>query len=76
MKAFQLNEACGAGGLVMHTDLDTPAPGPGEVLIQVRANSLNFRDFMVAHGKYPVPSKPCVIPLSDGAGSWWRSART
>ena len=68
MKAFQLNETCGAGGLVLHTDLDTPEPGPGDVLIHVRANSLNFRDFMVAHGKYPVPAKPCVIPLSDDAG--------
>lgn len=53
---------------MLHTDLDTPEPGPGEVLIHVRANSLNFRDFIVAHGKYPVPAKPCVIPLSDGAG--------
>lgn len=68
MKAFQLRETCGMGGLVLRKDLDQPEPGPGEVLIQVRATSLNFRDFMIAHGQYPVAAKPSVIPLSDGAG--------
>lgn len=68
MKAFQLRETCGIGGLVLRKDLEQPEPGPGEVLIRVRANSLNFRDFIVAHGQYPVGVKPFAIPLSDGAG--------
>ena len=68
MKAFQLRETCGMGGLVLRKDLDKPEPGPGEVLIQIRATSLNFRDFMIAHGQYPVAAKPNVIPLSEGAG--------
>jgi NADPH:quinone reductase-like Zn-dependent oxidoreductase len=68
MKAFQLRETRGTGGLVLRDDLDRPEAGPGEVLIQVRAASLNFRDFMIAHGQYPVAAKSDVIPLSDGAG--------
>jgi NADPH:quinone reductase-like Zn-dependent oxidoreductase len=68
MKAFQLRETRGTGGLVLRDDLDRPEVGPGEVLVQVRATSLNFRDFMIAHGQYPVAAKPDVIPLSDGAG--------
>lgn len=68
MKAFQLREACGIGGLMLRQDLDRPQPGLGEVLIHVRANSLNFRDFIVAHGRYPAGVKSHVIPLSDGAG--------
>lgn len=68
MKAFQLRHTGGIEGLVLRGDLEQPEPGPGEVLVRVRANSLNFRDFMVAHGKYPVGIKPDVIPLSDGAG--------
>jgi NADPH:quinone reductase-like Zn-dependent oxidoreductase len=68
MKAFRLKEASGIGGLMLHKDLDRPDVGPEEVLIQVRANSLNFRDFMIAHGQYPATVKPNVIPLSDGAG--------
>ena len=41
-------------------------PRPGELLVRIRASSLNFHDNMVALGK-----KPCAdgrIPLSDGAG--------
>src|SRR6476469_3842586 len=68
MKAFQLKNANGINGLVLRTDLDQPEPGPDEVLVRVRAASLNFRDFMVAHNQYPVGVKPSVIPLSDGAG--------
>jgi NADPH:quinone reductase-like Zn-dependent oxidoreductase len=46
-----------------------PAPGPGEVLIQVHACSLNYRDFAVAAGKYFGGAlKAPAIPLSDGAG--------
>jgi NADPH:quinone reductase-like Zn-dependent oxidoreductase len=68
MKGFQLRETRGMGGLVLREGLDKPEAGPEEVLIQVRATSLNFRDFMIAHGRYPVAIKPDVIPLSDGAG--------
>lgn len=68
MKAFQLRETRGIEGLALRKDLEQPEPGPGEVLIQVRASSLNFRDFIVAHGRYPTGVKPFVIPLSDGAG--------
>ena len=68
MKAFQLREIGGMGGLVLRNDLNQPEPEPDEVLIRVRATSLNFRDFIVAHGQYPAGVKPNVIPLSDGAG--------
>jgi NADPH:quinone reductase-like Zn-dependent oxidoreductase len=46
-----------------------PAPGPGEVLVQMQAWSINYRDFAVAAGKYfgGVLKTP-AIPLSDGAG--------
>jgi NADPH:quinone reductase-like Zn-dependent oxidoreductase len=44
----------------------TPAPGPGEVLVRVRASSLNFHDFAVVSGMLPVPDGR--IPMSDGAG--------
>ena len=43
-----------------------PEPGPGELLVRIRASSLNFHDAMVALGK--IPCADGRIPLSDGAG--------
>jgi NADPH:quinone reductase-like Zn-dependent oxidoreductase len=44
-----------------------PTPGQGEVLIRLRAASLNFLDIAVASGKYPLSNFP-IIPVTDGAG--------
>jgi NADPH:quinone reductase-like Zn-dependent oxidoreductase len=46
----------------------TPAPGPGEVLVAVRAISLNFRDLMMVKGLYNPHLHLPRIPCSDGAG--------
>lgn len=46
----------------------TPAPGPGEVLVRVRAVSLNYRDLMIVKGLYNPKMKLPRIPCSDGAG--------
>jgi NADPH:quinone reductase-like Zn-dependent oxidoreductase len=45
-----------------------PTPGPGEVLVRVKAASLNYRDLMVATGGYARGARYPLIPLSDGAG--------
>lgn len=50
-------------------DLPTPEPGPGEVLVRVKAVSLNYRDLLVVRGGYGSRQKTRdLIPLSDGAG--------
>ncbi|MGQ0528723.1 MAG: zinc-dependent alcohol dehydrogenase family protein [Panacagrimonas sp.] len=41
-------------------------PGPGEVLVRMRASSLNFHDYVVVTGK--LPTADGRIPMSDGAG--------
>lgn len=43
-----------------------PAPGSGEVLLRVRASSLNYHDYLVVAGHIPQPAGR--IPMSDGAG--------
>lgn len=45
-----------------------PRPGDLEVLMRVRAASLNRRDVYVLNGQYPMPPRPALVPLSDGAG--------
>ena len=36
--------------------------------MRVRASSLNYRDLMVLKGGGRGPTKPGVVPLSEGAG--------
>ena len=46
----------------------TPVPGPGEVLVGVRAVSLNYRDLLMVKGLYNPRLRFPRIPCSDGAG--------
>ena len=46
----------------------TPAPGAGEVLVKIRAVSLNYRDLMMVIGSYNPKLRLPRIPCSDGAG--------
>lgn len=67
MKIYRLDQIGSLDGLVLHQEAD-PTPGANEVVIRVHANALNYRDLMVLQGRYRVPPRPGVIPLSDGAG--------
>ncbi len=68
MKAYRIVSDAGLPDALQKVDLPDPAPGHGEVLIRVRACSLNYRDLMIAKGGYPRNKKCPVVPLSDGAG--------
>ena len=46
-----------------------PTPGPGEVLVRLRAAALNYRDNLVVVGGYGSRQRhEGLIPLGDGAG--------
>lgn len=54
-----------------HLKLETSEPrrpGPGEVVVDVRALSLNYRDLLVVKGLYNPKLKLPATPISDGAG--------
>lgn len=64
MKCIQLEGAAGLDNLKL-VERDVPKPGPGQVLIRMKAASLNYRDLVnVTMGLYRLP----FIPLSDGCG--------
>jgi len=69
MRSYILRQ--GSSGLddLAMIEQDEPKPGPREVLIRVRACSLNYRDQAVLTGNYFGGKVPAdQIPLSDGAG--------
>lgn len=67
MRAYAITNAFGIDNLAA-VDRPAPRPGPGEVVMQVRACSLNYRDLMMVRGEYN-PKQPLpLVPLSDGAG--------
>jgi NADPH:quinone reductase-like Zn-dependent oxidoreductase len=67
MRAYRLHEFAGPDAYRLE-DLPSPTPGPGEVLVRIRAVSLNYRDLMITKGIYNPRLRLPLIPLSDGAG--------
>lgn len=49
-------------------DEAAPQPQRGEVLVRIRAVSLNFRDLAMLRGRYPRKCVPGHVPVSDAAG--------
>lgn len=66
MRAIEL-QAFSVDALRM-TERPEPKPKSGEVLVRVKACSLNFRDWLMALGQYNPKQKLPLIPVSDGAG--------
>lgn len=67
MKAFEIRNGFGLDNLAP-VDRPQPAPGAGQVLIKLRAFSLNYRDLMVIMGTYNPRMRLPRVPFSDGAG--------
>ena len=68
MKTFIIPAPKGIDSLALVTRPD-PAPGRGQLLLRVRATSLNYRDLITVEGAYArAAPKPDLVPLSDGAG--------
>ncbi|MBW4565756.1 MAG: NAD(P)-dependent alcohol dehydrogenase [Mojavia pulchra JT2-VF2] len=67
MKAYEVQSDAGIDGLKL-VNRPEPKLGLGQVLIRVKATSLNYRDLLVIEGAYGSGVKYPLIPLSDGAG--------
>ena len=49
-------------------ELPSPEPGPGQVLIDVRAAGVNFPDLLSIQGKYQIKSEPPFTPGAELSG--------
>jgi NADPH2:quinone reductase len=67
MQAWFCETLTGPEGLVWK-DVPTPAPGPGEVRIAIRAASLNFPDILIVQGKYQAKPALPFVPGSEFSG--------
>src|SRR5215472_4908537 len=67
MKAFEIRDKFGVEGLeVVHRP--DPVPGPGQVVLQMKAFSINYRDLLVVNGVGRWKPPLGRVPLSDGVG--------
>lgn len=67
MQAYQIKAGQQIAGLEQ-VQRNIPALAAREVQVRVHAVSLNYRDLMIADGKYLSTADASVIPCSDGAG--------
>ena len=69
MKAYVIRKGAAGFEALQKTDLDDPTPGPNEVVVRMRATSLNYRDLIyVGPAGRGGPAPRDFVPLSDGAG--------
>jgi NADPH:quinone reductase-like Zn-dependent oxidoreductase len=67
MQAYRIDRFGSVDGIVLRSSED-PRLGLKQLLMRVRASSLNYRDLMVLKTGGRGPTKIGVVPLSDGAG--------
>lgn len=66
MKIYRLENGSGFDSL-QPSERPDPEPGPREVLLRLRAVSLNYRDLAILRGTYGNFPRP-LVPVSDGVG--------
>src|SRR6266566_9670323 len=67
MKAWEIRSGFGIDNLTL-ADRPDPSPGPQQIVVRMKAWSLNYRDLLVVTGAYNPRMKLPLVPLSDGAG--------
>jgi NADPH:quinone reductase-like Zn-dependent oxidoreductase len=67
MRSYHITYGGGLESLQLR-EHPVPQPGPTELLVRIRANSLSSRELNILRGRYPLPVADDVIAASDGAG--------
>lgn len=53
---------------LVETERPVPVPAAGQLLVRVKAASINYRDLALVRGDYGTGVRYPLVPLSDGAG--------
>jgi NADPH:quinone reductase len=85
MRLIQIEGGSGPAGALKIAEQADPTPGPGEVVIQVRAAGINRPDLLQRRGGYPPPpgASPIlglevageIAALGEGVSQWRRDDR-
>ncbi|WFR72876.1 alcohol dehydrogenase catalytic domain-containing protein [Prescottella defluvii] len=67
MKA-QLCRTLGTPDTLRYEDIDPPAVGPDQVLVEVHASGVNFPDGLIVSGNYQTKPPLPFVPGSEAAG--------
>ncbi len=67
MKIYEIGSGEGLSGLKA-AERDISKPGPGEILVKMKASSINYRDLMMIKNASVIGIAEGRIPNSDGAG--------
>lgn len=68
MKVYEFTKTASSLADLHRAERSEPQPGPYDVLVRMRAASLNYRDHAIITGNYRVHLDHDTIPCSDGAG--------
>jgi NADPH:quinone reductase-like Zn-dependent oxidoreductase len=67
MKVWEVHSKEGLDALTL-VEKPEPQPKAGQILLKMRAASLNYRDLLTVKGAYGSKQKLPFVPLSDGVG--------
>jgi NADPH:quinone reductase-like Zn-dependent oxidoreductase len=67
MRAYQVTTADGIDA-IEQIETEIPTPKDDEILVKMKACSLNYRDILITMGGYVRNDIRPIVPLSDGAG--------
>lgn len=65
---FRVTDSSGIQGVKAFTEPLSVELGKNEILVKIKAVSLNYRDLVISDGTYPAPVKENVVAGSDGSG--------
>lgn len=68
MKAYVIGSPGKGVGAWKRAEIPEPVVGPGELLVRVRAVSVNYRDYAMSLGLYGGPIADELVPLADASG--------